>query len=421
MSLLLLALPPGAPGGYSYALSRDGIGLADHGLTTPALLPPAARGTEVVAIVPARRLSWHRVALPKGIGPGSPRLAAVLAGLLEDRLLDDPERLHFALAPDARPGETVCVAVCDKAWLTAHLKALEAAGRPAARIVPEAEPRANGHAPDTPRALVTGEPDEAELILTGCVSHDAPDAPIDLHVLPLPHDTQTLRLPALLPDACDADALELLAEPPVAQLAEQLFQRPAQLITPAQRWLAASRSRWDLAQMDLAQSRRARAARRLVALGRDLLYAPPWRPARWGLVLLVAIHLVGLNARAWYEKNDLAARRAQLAATLTATFPQVKVIIDAPAQMARAVQQLRQTSGGASPGDLEPMLAAWAGVSGSAAMPAAIDYSPGQLRLTSVKLTTDQMTQINARLRPQGYQIQTESDAAVLRTLAEVS
>jgi general secretion pathway protein L len=407
MSLLLVALPPGAPGGYPYAVSRDGRVVAGHGVVAPALLPPAARGTEVVAIVPARLLSWHRAALPKGVGPGSPRLAVVLAGLLEDRLLDDPEQLHFALAPDARAGETVSVAVCDKAWLTAHLKALEAAGRPAARIVPEAEPHADG----APQALITGEPDRAELILTG----GAPD----VRVLPLPADAEAARLPALIPNADAAEALALLAEPPVAQLAEQLFQRPARLITPAERWLTASRSRWDLAQMELAQSGRARAARRLVALWRDLLYAPPWRPARWGLALLIVVNLIGLNARAWHEQSDLAARRAQIAATLTAAFPQVKVIVDAPAQMAREVRQLRQSSGSASAGDLEPMLAAWAGVSGDAATPAVIDYRPGQLRLTGVKLSADQLAQTNARLRPQGYQVDAESDAAVLRTIDE--
>jgi general secretion pathway protein L len=217
-----------------------------------------------------------------------------------------------------------------------------------------------------------------------------------------------------------ADTLELLAEPPVAQQAERLFQCPAQLVTPAERWLAASRSRWDLAQMALAQSSRARAARRLAAWWRDLLHAPLWRPVRWGLALLLLANLIGLNARAWHEQNDLTARRAQIAAALTAAFPQVRVVVDAPAQMARAVRQLRQATGSASPRDLEPMLAAWASVT-DAATPAAIEYSPGQLRLTDVKLTADQVTRANERLRPQGYQLKTESAATVLRALDEAS
>ena len=409
MSLLLVALPPGTPGEYPYAVSRDGLTVTDHGMAAPALLPPAGRGVEVVAIAPARLLSWHALTLPKSVGPGSPRLAAVLAGLLEERLLDDPERLHFALAPGARAGEPAHVAVCDQAWLTAHLKALEAAGRPAARIVPEAQPREG----EAPQALVTGEPGRAELILTG-----GPLAGVQ--TLPLPDDANAAALPALIHGALgvDAGALQLLAEPPVAQQAERLFQRPAQLVTPAQRWLAANRSRWDLAQMALAQSSRARAARRLAAWWRDLLHAPLWQPARWGLALLLLVNLIGLNTRAWHEKNDLIARRAQIAATLTATFPQVRVIVDAPAQMAREVRQLRQATGSASPRDLEPMLAAWAGVN-EATAPTAIEYSSGQLRLTDVKLTADQITQANQRLRPQGYQLKTDSAALVLRALDE--
>ena len=414
MSLLVVALPPGVPGEYPYAVSRDGLAMSGHGVAAPALLPPAERGVEVVAIVPARLLSWHWVTLPKGVGPGSPRLAAVLAGLLEERLLDDPEQLHFALAPGARAGEPARVATCDKIWLTAHLKALEAAGRPAARIVPEAEPRPG----EAPQMLVTGEPERAELILTG-------GALAGVQTLPLPGDGGAAALPALISGILDTavDVPELLAEPPVAQQTEQLFQRPAQLVTPAQRWLAASRSRWDLAQMALAQGSRARAARRLAAWWRDGLYAPPWRPARWGLLLLIVLNLIGLNARAWHEKNDLSARRAQIAAALTAAFPQVKVVVDAPAQMAREVRQLRQSTGGTSPRDLEPMLAAWGGVSDAAALatPAVIEYSSGQLRLTGVKLTASQTAQANERLRPQGYRLETGNDATVLRALEDLS
>ena len=85
MSLLVLALPPGPPGpsgSYAFATSHDGQTLAAHGGAAAALLPPAGRGVEVVAVVPAAQLSWHRVDLPRGVGPRSPRLRATLAGLV---------------------------------------------------------------------------------------------------------------------------------------------------------------------------------------------------------------------------------------------------------------------------------------------------------------------------------------------------
>ena len=54
--------------------------------------------------MPAAALSWHQVTLPQGSMSGAVRLRSVLNGLLEDRLLDDPESLHFALEPGARVG-----------------------------------------------------------------------------------------------------------------------------------------------------------------------------------------------------------------------------------------------------------------------------------------------------------------------------
>lgn len=69
-------------------------------------------GDEVVAVAPARALSWHQVELPQGVSTSSTRLRAVLEGLLEERLLDDAENLHFALEPTIDPGLPFWVAVC---------------------------------------------------------------------------------------------------------------------------------------------------------------------------------------------------------------------------------------------------------------------------------------------------------------------
>src|SRR6188768_93500 len=144
MSSLLVYLPPGSPTGtteWAYALTADGHAVADHGRSPAALLPlPRGAGAEVVAVVPVRALAWHRVVLPKGIAPGTPRLRAVLEGLLEEQLLDDTDSVHLALQPGARAGDTAWVAVCDRAWLRAALQALETAQRPATRIVPEFAP-----------------------------------------------------------------------------------------------------------------------------------------------------------------------------------------------------------------------------------------------------------------------------------------
>ena len=117
MSVLVVLLPENptsVASEFGYALTLDGQSVQGHGSAAASLLPaPAGAGAEVVAVVPVERLSWHRVDLPKGSSTGSPRLRAVLEGLLEDRLLDEPETLHFALQPQPRADARVLVA-CDQ-------------------------------------------------------------------------------------------------------------------------------------------------------------------------------------------------------------------------------------------------------------------------------------------------------------------
>ena len=163
MSTLIVTLPwPAAPatGEIDYVLSPDGRMPGTHGQAAPALLPqPGGAGSEVVAVVPAQALAWHRLELPKGTTPTSPRLRAILEGMLEDRLLDEPEAVHFAVQPGAVPGNPIWVAVCDRAWLRAAVQTLESAQRPATRIVPEFSPG------EPVTATLTGDPERAVLVL----------------------------------------------------------------------------------------------------------------------------------------------------------------------------------------------------------------------------------------------------------------
>src|SRR5258705_114804 len=165
MSTLILHLPAGPAGEYAYALSSDGLRADRHGHAAAGLLPDPGRTGQTVAVVPHQALSWHLVSLPHGVPTGSRRghvrLRAVLDGLLEERLLDEPSQLHLALQPQARAGEPCWVAACNKAWLHAHLQALESAGRPVGRIVPECPPQA------TPQLWAVGSPESAWLLATG--------------------------------------------------------------------------------------------------------------------------------------------------------------------------------------------------------------------------------------------------------------
>lgn len=401
MRTLIVCLPSTASSSttsYDYSLTADGRTLLDHGSVPPDLLPSAERGSEVVAVVSAGQLSWHSVELPRGIGAGSPRLRAVLENLLEERLLDDPGQLHLALAPGTASSGPVWVAVCDRAWLRSHLQALEAAHCPVTRIVPEFEPETG------PLQLhVIGEPDLPQLLATGEALGS---------VMRLPLSAAGL---ALLPAIADDQDLQVLAEPGVAALAEQLLQRKVSLLTRPQRWLDAAGSSWDLAQFDLASSSRSRTFKRLSGIGREWLQSPVWRPARWGVVLLLAANLLGLNAWAWKEQSALQSGRAAAQAMLTQTFPQIKVVVDAPLQMEREVAALRQATGASSGRDLETMLAAVGSALPADRAAGAIEFSAGEARIRGLRLSAQEGSALAIRLKSQGFTARLEGDVLTVK------
>ena len=401
MRTLIVCLPSTASSSttsYDYSLTADGRTLLDHGSVPPDLLPSAERGSEVVAVVSAGQLSWHSVELPRGIGAGSPRLRAVLENLLEERLLDDPGLLHLALAPGTASSGPVWVAVCERAWLRSHLQALEAAHCPVTRIVPEFEPETG------PLQLhVIGEPDLPQLLATGESLGG---------VMRLPLSAAGL---ALLPAIADDQDLQVLAEPGVAALAEQLLQRKVSLLTRPQRWLDASGSSWDLAQFDLASSSRSRTFKRLSGIGREWLQSPVWRPARWGVVLWLAANLLGLNAWAWKEQSALQSGRAAAQAMLTQTFPQIKVVVDAPLQMEREVAALRQATGASSGRDLETMLAAVGSALPADRAAGAIEFSAGEARIRGLRLSAQEGSALAIRLKSQGFTARLEGDVLTVK------
>jgi len=94
------------------AQSPDGQLLTRYVSAPLALLPRVDASVDVVAVVPLQVLSWHRVNLPQGSLPKSRladrsanRLRAILDGLLEDQLLDDPQPCIW---PCSRSRKSVC-------------------------------------------------------------------------------------------------------------------------------------------------------------------------------------------------------------------------------------------------------------------------------------------------------------------------
>lgn len=396
MSSLIVSLPlePATRATeWEFALTPDGRTLQDHGKVPAALLPlPRGAGAEVVALVPVQALAWHRVELPKGIAAGSPRLRAALEGLLEEQLLDEPEAVHLALQPAARAGEPAWVAICDRAWLRNALQLLEAAGRPVSRIVPDT-------APEGELSLVVTGDARQPLVVTS--SADG--------VLALPLTQACLPLLPAMPEEAPR-----FAEPAVAGVAEQVLQHKLTLQQAPQRWLQAARTRWDLAQFDFASSQRARTLKKLASGWGELLRGAPWQPARWGVALLVAVNLLGLNAWAWKERASLADKRDAVRAALTSTFPNVRVVVDAPVQMEREVAALRQVTGFPSVRDLDAMLGALAASVPPGRTPMALQYTGGELRASGLRLGAEELRGVSTQLKSLGYAASADGDTVVI-------
>ena len=334
--------PPAAREGsaeLAYVLTPDGINISRQGRAAPALMPKAE---SAVVVLSEHDVSWHRLTIPKA--PPA-RLRAAVAGALEEQLLEDPEQLHFALAPGFAGGQTGWVAVTDKTWLKGELAALDKAGIGVERAVPAAWPE------DTPLGHF------------GAPFGDDAAAPMELTwsdangVICLGVNGALAR--QMLPQWA-AQPARWTAHPAVAAPAERWLGSSVMVLGEEQRALQAMRSLWNLLQFDIAPKHRG-----TVAL-RDAMRrwkSASWRPVRWGLAALVAVQIAGLNLWAWHLERQVSARRDAMTALLRSTHPQVRAVLDAPAQMQRETDLLRAAAGRSSDADLETLLglaaAAW--------------------------------------------------------------
>ncbi len=395
MSVLAILLPPserltaravvseGAAGlrlptEWSFVLSNDGRTVTLPGTAPLALLPRADR---VVLVLAEADVSWHRVQIPKA--PAA-RLRSALLGVMEESLLDDDEALHFALAPGAVGGEPGWVAVTHRPWLAAALTAIESGGLSVERVVARSMPAetARGH------FYTVGADPEAAPWLS----------------LALPDGAFCVRLAGALARALQTGsnaAVRWSATPAAAAAAERWLGEAVPLMTDAERALEATQGTLNLRQFDLAARHRGtRAAREL---GKRFL-STEWRPVRAGLLALVALHLVGLNAYAWQQRQAVQAKRMAMGDLLKTAHPGVRVVLDAPVQMQRETERLRAAAGKAGDSDLEPLMAAAAAAWPDGMGPVQnLRFEPGRLILMAPGLGEGQVTQLRERLRAVGF------------------
>jgi len=416
MRTLIIQLPSGPPSPtLAYAHGRVEAEPGSHTLAlqwaAAALLPGADRQTETVALVPAAALSWHRVELPAGLHKQAQRVQAALQGVLEDRLLDDSEHMHLALQADWANNPRPWVAACDRAWLSAHLQALEQAGLTVHRIVPELSPGT----PDSPVQLTAlGDADTGWL----WVSH--PERGVWGQPWPALRPAGLATHERLGLSESEQATASLQAEPGAVALATELLGSGVRLMPPAQHWLAALAGDWDLAQFELRANARSRQLKNWQRTASSLWYSPTWRPARWGFWLLLAAQLVGLNAWAWKTRADWQAQQSSWAQVLRETFPKTTLVVDAPLQMGQQVERLRQGSGQLGADDLEAMLAALGqALPPGLAAPRQWAYQTGQMRLQDFQPDAAQQQALTQSLSALGYAWRTQGDGWLMTAQAQ--
>ena len=373
---------------YGYLLTPDGVAISSEGACTAALLPHA---DNVIAIPAEADVAWQRVELPRA----GRQMRSALAGMLEETLLDDPEGLHFAVEPDAMSGDTAWVAVTSRAWLVQHLSVLETAQVFVDRVAPlgwpDSPPRGHFHAAGTEQDEVTlrwSHPEGvANLSLEGSLARQ------------------------LFPAALIQSAV-WTATPAVAARAERWLGAAVTVITPEQRALGVIDNSWNLRQFELAP--RTRGIRALRDLYRVLMRRN-WRPVRWGLTGLVAVQLLGLNLLAWQQDQQLQQRKTALISTLTASYPQVRAVLDAPVQMQRETDLLRASAGRAGKQDLESLLAAAATAWPSDRGPVdALSFEPGRLVLSAAGWSEPQIATFRSQLKSEGWQLESAESRMTL-------
>ncbi|SIT42077.1 putative general secretory pathway protein L [Paraburkholderia ribeironis] len=414
MSTLIVLLPPRDPAvpSQEWQLPELPFVLLDKsgrtqraGRSALALLP---RASTAVLMVAARDLLMMSTQLPPLRGP---KLRQALPNIVEDHLIQDPQTCHIAVDPQPLAGGRQLLAIIDRGWFRFICEAFTAAGHRSLRAVPvtrclpqAAAPAASGASgmagmsgmSGTPAEVVelasasepvmagsagvaTALPGVAPVVapevtsvvpmvaaVLGAVVQTAPAVLLDGAVengvprveLAIARGAQGegLAVPA---NAVNATLGALAGAAPVSlhMLTEVPGNEPSLATTSPARLAAHIHGASPLPFEQL--------ARRALECRFDLCQfefaSQPWRldratMRRLRLPLLLAvgalvIAIIGANVQ-WLM---LARQRDELNTKITLllldTFPKTTVVLDAPDQMSRQLQQLRVAAGQLSPDD----------------------------------------------------------------------
>ncbi|GAB2916144.1 type II secretion system protein GspL [Paraburkholderia jirisanensis] len=467
MASLIVLLPAGWGGDAAADADQvalpfallDGKGeLLDSGRAPFSTLPSKSDAT--VLIVAARDVQLLLAQLPPVTGV---RLQRILPNMVEERLLEDPQRCHIAIGPETgTPGER-CLAVVRRGWLAAVLERFAQAGHKRLRVVPllycipwEEATRENEAAEatqadvgdvlepvmytaevvvDAVDARVSGT--EATLVAAG---KTASGSIANLPVAAAAVHAQASAAVALVTEAVVAgdDAsgrlelavrqdylgfgLNIVSEQLEATLvglsgryaltlwaldgvdASAVTAATARLGQAQPLSLAALASRALACRFNLCQFEFANAGRSRIGAGGFR----PWRPAAALLAMSLAVSIVAINVHWFQLRQRRDAIQTQMTALMKSVFPQSTVVLDPHAQMITGVARLQAATGEVRADDF---LALASGL--ARAMPpipsaaiAALDYSNTSLQVAFKAGTNIDSAELQRRLMRIGISAQ---------------
>ncbi|QCP51563.1 type II secretion system protein GspL [Trinickia violacea] len=432
MSTLIVFLPPRDPAvpSQEWQLPETAFLLLDKGGRTQragrAALSLLPRASSTVLILAARDVLMLRAAVPPLKGP---RLRQALPNVVEDQLIQDPQTCHIALDPQS-PGDGARVlAVIDRGWFRFIVEAFGAAGHRNVRAVPvtrclpvpalaEGMPTAVGEALEEASAAAQD----------AAVAHAVAPTVVPIVAAVLGTVVEhTAALFAEVTETSGAAAPSIEAHEPRVELALARGAHGEGLAVPASAVGAtlaalagdAPVTLYELADMpgseprlsSVSQAPQSRAglpgatslpfetlARRALDCRFDLCQfefeARPWRLDRATLrrlrlpvtlaVASIVVAVIGMNVQWLMLARQRDALNAQMTELLLNAFPKTTVVLDAPDQMSRQLDQLRVAAGELSPSDFLSLAAGLAHSLGPVPVNgvAALDYNDRRLDVT---------------------------------------
>jgi len=422
LSTLIVLLPPRDPAvpSQEWQLPELPFVLLDKsgrtqraGRAALALLP---RPSSTVLMVAARDLLMMPATLPPLKGP---RLRQALPNIVEDQLIQDPQTCHIALDPQPLGKGRHLLAIVDRGWFRFICEAFAAAGHRSVRAVPVTRCLPLPPAPAVPVEEAELEPAILQPAVAAKLAAGlpiAPPSPVVAAVLGTVVSTAPALLAEIAPDARttrvelaiargnQGEGLAVPATSVNATLAALSGDAPVSL------YLLTEVSGNEPSMGSSAQAKLAaqvpgarplpfeQLARRALECRFDLCQfefaTQPWRLDRATLrrlrlpALLAAgalvVAIIGANVQWMMLAHQRDAINTQMTELLLNTFPKTTVVLDAPDQMSRQMQQLRTAAGELSPDDFLSLAAGLARSLGPVPVNgiAALDYHDRRLDVT---------------------------------------